>query len=137
MNTRDKGDLAVLAVATDLMKKGHKVAIPFGDSWNYDLIVMKPDVVRVQVKYVKSNSETLTVRTRVHTVLAGRVSKTKTYTAEMIDVIAVYDRTTDQCFYLPVSLVEGRESIILRLTSVTKCGRVKGVNWASDYASFI
>lgn len=136
MNTRDKGDLAVLAIATDLMKKGYKVAIPFGDSWEYDLIVMKPELKKIQVKYTESNGEVVIVRCRSHSVLAGRISKTKTYSSEDIDVLAVYDKTTDQCFYIPVMDVEGKEAISFRLKP-TKNGRTKGIRWASDYGDVV
>lgn len=106
-----------MAVAADLMKHGYKVAIPFGDSWDYDLIVMKPSLRTLQVKYVESNSKVVEVRCRTHSVTRGRVIKTKTYTAEMIDGLAVYDRTTDRCFYIPVKDVIGKQLISFRLTA--------------------
>jgi hypothetical protein len=129
-------DLAVLAVATDLMKKGHKVALPFGDSWDYDLIVMKPELRKVQVKYTESDGDVVIVRCRSHSVLAGRVQATKTYDATVIDYLAVYDKTSDECFYIPVADVEGKEEMRFRLTP-PKNGRVRGVRWAAEFRGVV
>ena len=132
MNTRDKGDLAVLAVAADLMKQGWKVAIPFGDSWDYDLIAMHPTFKRIQVKYSESNGEVLIVKSRTHTILNGKVQQTKAYTASMIDCLAVFDKSTDRCYYIPVAEIDGKTEIRLRLTPA-KNGQVKGVKFASNF----
>ena len=36
---KQKGDLAELMVALDLRRRGYKVAFPYGEDWDYDLIV--------------------------------------------------------------------------------------------------
>jgi hypothetical protein len=50
-------------VAADLRRKGHKVALPFGEDWNYDLIVEREGrLERVQVKYTESDGRVIAVR---------------------------------------------------------------------------
>jgi hypothetical protein len=45
------GDLAEMAVATDLLRRGYKVAFPYGEDWDYDLILCREQALeRVQVK---------------------------------------------------------------------------------------
>ena len=39
--TKAKGDCAELAVAHDLLHRSHKVALPYGEDWDYDLIVAR------------------------------------------------------------------------------------------------
>jgi hypothetical protein len=34
-----KGDLAELKVAADLLERGYKIAIPYGEDWDFDLII--------------------------------------------------------------------------------------------------
>jgi hypothetical protein len=34
---KTKGDLAELMVAADLMRRGYKIALPYGEDWDYDL----------------------------------------------------------------------------------------------------
>jgi hypothetical protein len=113
-----KGDLAELMVATDLLRRGYKVALPYGEDWDYDLILCRRGKLeRVQVKYTESDGIVVTVRCRSHSLTNGKIRATKHYTAETVDWIAVYDRTTDRCYYVPADeLGDGRVSISLRIT---------------------
>lgn len=57
----------------------------------------------------------------------------KHYTAETIDWIAVYDRTSDHCYYLPADeLGTGRNMLNLRLVPARNGQRI-GVRDASEY----
>ncbi len=116
--TKTKGDLAELMVATDLVRKGYKIAIPFGEDWDFDLIVCREErLERVQVKYTESDGRVISVRCRSSSLTNGKVRRTKRYTSRTVDWIAVYDRTTDHCYYVPSSeLAGGRDILHLRLT---------------------
>src|SRR2546423_4396650 len=71
---KQKGDLAEMLVAADLVRRGYKVALPFGEDWDYDLIVERGDrLERVQVKYTESNGAVICVRARTHSLTNGRV----------------------------------------------------------------
>jgi PD-(D/E)XK endonuclease len=131
---KTKGDLAELKVATDLVRRGYCIAIPFGEDHDFDLILCRDgNLERVQVKYTESNGKFVIVRTRSHSLTNGRVKRTKRYTAEMIEWIAVYDRTTDRCYYVPSSeLGNGRSDFHLRLTEPLNCQKV-GIRYAGDY----
>ena len=99
---KTKGDLAELKVATDLLERGYRIAIPYGEDHDFDLILCRDDKLeRVQVKYTESNGNFLIVRTRSHSLTNGKVKRTKYYTAATIDWIAVYDKNTDRCYYVP------------------------------------
>lgn len=136
MNTKDKGDLAQLAVAKDLMIQGYKIAFPYGDSWDYDLIACKDGIFyRVQVKYTESNGEVVVVDCSCRSTHAGKTTTTKMYTAEMIDWIAVYDKQTDISYYIAASqLGSGKSELYLRLVP-SKNNQQKGIRWARDYLS--
>jgi hypothetical protein len=50
-----------MMVAADLMRRGHKIAFPYGEDWDYDLIVCRDETLeRVQVKYSRSVSHAIT-----------------------------------------------------------------------------
>jgi hypothetical protein len=52
-------------VAADLMRRGYKIALPYGEDWDYDLIVCRDEKLeRVQVKYTCSDGVVITVRSR-------------------------------------------------------------------------
>ena len=134
---KQKGDLAELMVAADLRRRGHKIAVPYGEDWDYDLIVCRDGTLeRVQVKYAESRDGVLLVRCRSHSLTNGHVRSTKRYTSSTVDWIAVYDATTAGCFYIPAAeLGEGRALLHLRLAPARNNQRL-GVRWAEDYLQF-
>ena len=68
-----------------------------------------------------------------HSLTNGRVRRTKHYTAEMIEWLAVYDRTTDRCYYIPaVELAGGRSQLHLRLAPARN-NQVSKIRFAEDY----
>ncbi len=57
LNRKAKGDLAELKVATDLRARGYKIAFPYGEDWNFDLILSREngalERVRGEVRAVR------------------------------------------------------------------------------------
>jgi hypothetical protein len=135
-----KGDLAELRVAADILSRGHRIAIPFGEDWDYDLIVCRDGsamLERVQVKHVASDGEVIPVRCRSMSLTNGRVRAVKKYTSAMVDWIGVYDVTTDRCYYVPSTELgaDGRSLLTLRLVP-SRSGQRARIRWAADYLSF-
>jgi hypothetical protein len=132
-----KGDLAEVIVAADLVRRGYKVAIPYGEDWDYDLIVCRGLALeRMQVKYTHSNGEVMVVRCNSHSLTNGKIRATKLYTPEMIDWLAIYDASSDRCYYIPAAeLGEGRYVLHVRLRWPTS-NRRKDIHHASDYLQF-
>jgi hypothetical protein len=134
LNLKGKGDLAELMVAADLRRRGFKIAIPFGEDCDFDLVLIRDDrLERVQVKYVESDGAVLRVKCFSHSLTNGKVRKTKCYTAETIDLLAVYDNTSSRCFYVPASeLGSGRSILHLRLKPALN-GQLVGTRPAENY----
>jgi hypothetical protein len=130
--TKEKGDLGVAMVMADVLKRDYKVAIPVGEDWRYDLIVLRDSKLeRVQCKYVESNGEVVIVPCRS----CNNWNIVK-YTPNDIDWIATYDKTTDKVYYVPSSyLGVGRACISLRLKPARN-GQVKKILIASDFIKF-
>jgi hypothetical protein len=130
-----KGDLAELKVAADLVERGYRVAIPFGEDNDFDLILCRDDrLERIQVKYARSDGVVIEVRCRSESLTNGRVRQTKRYTSATIDWLAVYDATTCRCFYIPATdLGSGRSLLHLRLREAKNCQR-RGIRFADDYS---
>lgn len=129
-----KGDLAELKVAADLAERGCFLSIPYGEDCDYDLIADMNGVLhRVQVKYTESDCKVMGVRCTSESLTNGKVRQTKHYTAKTIDWIAVYDRTTDCCYYCPASeLGSGRRYLHLRLVPARNGQRI-GIRPACGY----
>jgi hypothetical protein len=132
---KKKGDLAELKVATDLVARGCELSIPFGEDSSYDLIAdFEGRLHRVQVKYTKSNGRVVMIRCRSHSLTKGKVRRTKIYTAAMVDWIAVFDATTERCYYVPSWILgsNGLSDVSLRLTPARN-GQTLRIRPAEDY----
>lgn len=130
--TKTKGDLGVAMIISDAMKRGYKVAIPIGEDWRFDLIVMRRgNLDRVQCKYTESNGEFISVKCR-----SSNNWATYKYTSEDVDWIAVYDKTTERCYYIPsASFKSGRTALHLRLAPA-KNKQGAGIRLAANYLDF-
>jgi hypothetical protein len=111
-----------------------QIALPYGEDWNFDLILLRNgNLERVQVKHSASRDGVLPVRCGSHSLTNGKVRRTKRYTAETIDWLAIYDGTTDRCFYIKASeLGSGKSLLHLRLTPAQN-GQSVGIRHAHDY----
>src|SRR3954447_8272874 len=129
------GDVAELAVALDLRRRGYRVAVPFGEDCDYDLVVDRDGVLeRVQVKHTRSDGTVVVVRCRSQSLTNGKVRATKRYMADTIDWLAVYDATSGRCLYVPASeLADGMSELRLRVTPARN-GQRQRIRDADDYA---
>ena len=121
-------------IAADLIRRGYKIAIPYGEDWDFDLIVCREErLERVQCKYTRSDGAVMTIRPRSHSLTNGKIRATKRYTAAMIEWLAVYDATTERCYYVPATeLGEGMNMMHLRLTPARN-NQHRGVRLADAY----
>jgi hypothetical protein len=130
-----KGDIAELRVAADLVARGCHVLIPFGEDCDYDLVAdYEGRLHRIQVKYTTSDGRVVLVRTRSHSLTKGKVRQTKAYTSKTVDWIAVYDATTDRCYYVASWVLgdQGRGGLQLRLVPARN-GQYLRIRRAEDY----
>lgn len=127
--TCEKGITAEMIIAAEAVKRGYKVAFPFGHDWKYDLIVERNGKLeRIQCKYTQSKNGVVAIR-------CASMSEWVHYKYKESDIdwIAAYDTQTDKCYFIPSSMLgEGRSLINLRL-SPTKNNQDKGILWAKDY----
>jgi hypothetical protein len=130
--TKRKGDLGQSLIMAQIMLQGHKVAIPVGEDWRYDLIILKDGKLqRIQCKYVQSDGRFIRVPCR-----SSNNWSVKKYTSDEIDWIVVYDATTQKCYYVPATLLgAGRNELSLRVTTPAN-GQKKGVRYAKDFESW-
>lgn len=124
------GSIGEAMIMAEAIRRGYQVALPFGEDWRYDLIVLrKGKLERIQCKYTRSNGEIITVRCQ-----SLNNWSTITYCENDIDWLAVYDLTTHRCYFIPSAMLgaEGRTMISLRLTP-TKNKQAKLILWAKDF----
>jgi hypothetical protein len=136
LNTKRKGDLAELKVAADLVARGYGVAFPYGEDWDFDLVLRRGNrLERVQVKRARPNGAVLSIPCRAVSLTNGRARNVKRYTAQTIDWVAAWDPEGDRCYYIPAAeLGAGMAEVTLRLTP-TLNGQVRGIRRADKYTA--
>lgn len=128
--TTDKGEIGEAATIADLRRRGHGVAIPFGHSLPFDLVLVRGDtgaLERVQVKYTTSDGRVVIVRCRSQSAWVSYQ-----YRPDSVDWIATFDATTRSIYYVHSCAWGGWTSVSLRLAPTTN-GQVAGVRWARDF----
>ncbi len=135
-STKLKGDLAELKIAAHLLELGYRLALPYGEDWDYDLILIRGEAFeRVQVKYASSDGFVIQVKCFSHSLTNGKVRRIKRYTTNEIDWLAVWDSTTDRCFYVHSRMLgSGRSTIHLRLAP-SRNGQRALTHDASDFTA--
>jgi hypothetical protein len=67
-------------IAADLIRRGYKIAIPYGEDWDFDLIVCRDErLERVQCKYTCSNGIVVYVRASSQSLTNRKVRAIKPY----------------------------------------------------------
>jgi hypothetical protein len=132
MNTSRKGDETESTILSRLIAVGLSVYIPFGDSDRYDLVVDDGKALsRVQCKTGSWINGTVRFNLFTSTVNAdGRVDPG--YTAEEIDVYAVYSRRTDDAYWIPIRET-GSGEMRLRVEEPHPKAPTSRIDWARDY----
>ena len=127
--TKRKGDIGEAMVMADVLRRGYKVAIPVGEDWRYDLIVLRGGKLeRLQCKYTVSDGVRIVVRCR-----SSNNWSVYKYRSDDFDWLVTYDASSGKCYYVPSTMLgSGRAEINLRLAA-TKNSQKAGVLWAKDY----
>ena len=128
MHKKTKGAIAEFHVCADLMQRGWRILIPYGENNRYDLVAEKDGkFTRIQVKYVTPKCGTLYVNCR-----SSNNWSVLPYTANQIDMIAVFNPQHRAVYYVPVGQIR-KSAMRLRLDP-TKNGQKLKVRFASEFS---
>ena len=136
LTSNDKGNIAEAeaAIAFEATKLGIEVLKPVAEHGRYDLGFEIGDrILRVQCKWGALDEAEATIKVALMTsrlTPAGYVRAS--YTADEIDLVAVYCGGLNRCYLLPQLLACGRRAIQLRLTPPIN-GQRACINLASEY----
>ena len=128
--TTDKGEIGEAEVIADLRRRGHGVAIPFGHSLPFDLVLVRGDsgaLERVHVKYTTSDGRVVKVRCSSYIAWVSY-----RYEATMVDWLAVFDASGRRVYYVHSCQWDGSTAVNLRLQP-TANNQATFVRWASDF----
>jgi hypothetical protein len=127
----DVGERSEAIILAELVKRGHRVLIPYGTNHRYDLVInVGGRFLRAQCKTGRLRDGVIrfnTVSTRINTV---RTYITP-YDADQIDLFLIYCPDTDRVYALDVGEAAASNGR-LRVDPAAN-GQVKGIRWAADH----
>lgn len=102
MDTKEKGDLGLMAVMFDLQKQGFSICLPVSEHLGFDLIAVDKDynISKISVKYRTMVNGAIEVPMRTIS------SNSKGYKVKFVDLdkingYAIYCPDNNQCYYVP------------------------------------
>jgi prevent-host-death family protein len=135
LTTNQKGAIAGMKIATAAIELGVPVLRPMQEHGRYDLAFeMAGRIFRVPCKWGALESGGTVVKAALQTSSLTPDGYLRTpYTADEIDLVAVYCGDLDRCYLLPSSLACGRTVVHLRLVP-PRNGQRACITLAEDFA---
>ncbi len=129
--TKQLANESELRFASEFVRKGWSVFLPYGEDSPVDLLIFKNGKFkRIQVKTAKPKNGVLPCRLR-----SSNNWQVKKYYKKDVDFFAFYDYHNQKGYLVPIEKLEGGNDFSLRLKA-TKNNQSKGVNFAKDYLYF-
>jgi hypothetical protein len=129
-NSKSVGDITQSQVMADLLKRGKKVLMPFGDNFRYDLVVEEDGrFTRIQCKTGKLNRGAIVFA--VASSQYHRGGKRQDYRGQ-IDAFGVFCPDNEKVYIIPIDNLPLVREAKLRVTP-TRNSQVKGIRWAAEY----
>jgi prevent-host-death family protein len=127
-----KRNVAELKIAAEAARLGIPVLRPMTEHERYDLVFeLGGRFERVQCKSASRRGDVVIVR--LVTCRRGPEGFIRTkYTSEDIDAVAAYCPEIDECFYLPIAVVDGMTAFQLRLAPARN-GQRAGLHFAAEH----
>jgi prevent-host-death family protein len=134
LSTDQKGGIAETAILAAATKLGVPVLRPVVEHARYDLAFEIGDrILRVQCKWGALSDDGAIIKVNLTSNWCTPTGyERRYYSADEIDLVAVYCSELDQCYLLPIALVAGRRGIQLRVTP-PKNGQRAALNLAVDF----
>jgi ribosomal protein L36 len=132
LTSNQKGAIAEAHVTAEAIKLGMVVWRPVVEGCRYDMILdTGAKLLRTQCKWARRTGDVVVVniRTSRHT---PRGYITTTYSADEVDGIAAWCEETRECYFVPITDVDGQGYLHLRLAPARNNQELL-VHWAAQY----
>jgi PD-(D/E)XK nuclease superfamily protein len=127
----DVGERSEAVILAELVKRGHRVLVPYGTNHRYDLVIdTGKGFLRVQCKTGRLRQGVIKFRTASTRANTLRVY-TAPYDADQIDMFLVYCPDTDRVYALGVDEATSSQGALR--VDPTANGQAKRIRWAADY----
>lgn len=129
MTTKQIGTITELQCATEFLKLGIDVSIPYGDGSRYDCIIdVNKKLYKIQIKHARPiNNEGFMFTCKSCNLIKGHRTN-KRYSSEDVDFFATY--FNDKCYLIPINEC-GTEKRLRFKQPVNN--NSTNIYWAKDY----
>lgn len=118
MNSKSKGNIGEIKVASEFIKWGCIVSFPFGDNARYDLIIDDGNSLkRVQVKYADSKNANDAWRCVCVSSTNHTTNKNLHGYQNDVDIMAFYIAELDECIMFNISEIKDKTNVYVRNTA--------------------
>lgn len=133
MNSKVKGNVGELRIASEFVKWGCTVSFPFGDNARYDLVAeINGELKKIQIKYTEDSIESDSFRCKCESSTYHTNNKgCQTYIND-VDYIALYIDKIDTCCLIPIEAIGKKRNFYIR-NSIPKNNQTKGIHFVWDY----
>lgn len=133
MHSVQRGDISKALILADLVERGFRVLIPFSENCRYDLALdTTGKLIRIQCKTGRHLKGVVEFRV-ANTLHLSKKAKRRLYTAEEIDMFAVYCPQVRKIYYVPIEVCAGITSMMSLRVDPVRNGQNEGVRWAKDF----
>jgi len=130
-STKQIANESELRFASEFVRKGWSVFLPYGEDSPVDLLIYKNnEFKKVQVKATKPNEGGISCKLR-----STNNWQIKKYSKKEVDFFALYDYENKKGYLIPIEKIEGMSEIKIRL-SAPKNNQKKRIRLAKDYEYF-
>lgn len=131
-HTKEKGDLAVTKVISDMTEKGYSILLPISEHLPFDLVAyINSKLYRIQVKYVAMRDGSIKIK--LYNTWADKNGTHKSViNRDEVDLFAVYCKETNACYYFSPSSIKNNTQFNLRVDK-TKNNQTKNIYYANDF----
>jgi hypothetical protein len=132
LSTDQKGAIAELAITQEALRLGVDVYRPCFEGGRYDLIFgIESALFRIQCKWACLTDSVITIRAYSSRRGANGFIN-RAYSSSEIDALAAYCPELERCFLIPISRIDGRPTVNLRVAP-TRNNQTRGINLAEDF----
>ena len=132
LTTDQKGAIAEHAIIGEALRLGVDVYTPCFEGGRYDLIFgVGAKLLRIQCKWASVTKDVVVIRSYSNRRGANGFIK-RSYSSSEIDALAAYCSELERCFLVPISRIDGRPTVHLRVAPARN-NQVRGVNRADDF----
>lgn len=131
LNTKAKGNIAVIEIMRIFVRRGETISGPFGDNERYDLIWdNKGSLKKIQVKVGRLRAGAVLFQSSSNSQYFKPGYHPKSYKGQ-VDYFGIYCPELEKCYLVPVDDVKEGQGI-LRVDQ-PKNNQTKRVRWAKTY----